>query len=93
MIKHVQTKEFLEVPVKINFWKIFSFGLNINRKKIPNTKKSNTLISQKEKENKRQEETILNTNSVEWEKDNYNKYIIIKIWNFLFISLYYLALF
>lgn len=78
MIKHVQTKEFFELPVKINFWKLFSFGLNINRKKIPNTKKSNTLISQKEKENKKQEETILNTNSVEWEKDNYNKYIIIQ---------------
>lgn len=78
MIKHVQTKEFLEVPVKINFWKLFSFGLSINRKKIPNTKQTSTLEPQKQKENKKKELSNINSNGSENEKDNYNKYIIIQ---------------
>lgn len=78
MIKNKQTKEFLEIPVEINFWKIFSFWLNVNRKKIPNTKATKAMESEREKEDKQLKASITNTKSNNNEKDNYNKYIVIQ---------------
>lgn len=78
MIKHKQTKEFFEIPVEINFWKIFSFWLNINQKKIPNSKATKTLESERKETDKKLKAAALNTKESNNEKDDYNKYIIIQ---------------
>jgi len=78
MIKNKQTKEFFELPVELNFAKIFSFALNINRKKIPNTKQTRTIADQKTKENKVKKSETINAKTESNEKDNYNKYIIMQ---------------
>ncbi len=78
MIKHTQTKEFLEIPVKLNFGKIFSFALNINRRKIPNTKQTKAIETEKIESNKKQNSYIKDSKTNDNEKDNYNKYIIVQ---------------
>lgn len=83
MIKNKQTKEFLELPVELNFSKIFSFALNVNRKKIPNTKQTRTISDQKIKESKAKKSETIDAKTENNEKDNYNKYIIMQslAWN------------
>jgi hypothetical protein len=77
MIKHKQTKEFLDSPIEINLADNFAFNFSVVIKPLFKQASKDTIFKAETILNKNKIKNILNSNDSSPEEDNYNKYIIV----------------